>query len=269
MDKLFIIRNGLKCMETRFEQRSLRSIMISVSSSTESVSSKSDNIQISSCTVHDYEEQVKHVLEKYQKHTYHPCLLWQRPAPSRLIVRWMGGSLCNQTHIDPLANLYFVKDFSVLCERLERLARSYHLEFAPRVCTVLPRITEDMPLANIFHGRTVRLYYQLYSLSPIFRQHFLPHAQDWRAGLSRLKQYQQSLGYTAKSAIVFQWPFWKEVNDDVSTVTHMSNVLKSMDFADGSFEACEHDVNVDMNHLTLASVDRQKQLIIILNEAFL
>jgi hypothetical protein len=171
--------------------------------------------------------------------------MWHRPAPSRLIVKWMAGSLrllgvkevdSSQYHHDPLSNPTFIESFPEMCLKMYRLAQLYHLDFEPHIHTIFPRTTKDIPLAKIFRGRPVHLYYQLYSMDPQFRSQYIPHAQSWRRALLRLLDYQQSLAWHEQCCVRFSWPFFKGLNDDMNSTIYLAKSISESGLENMAFE---------------------------------
>lgn len=174
-------------------------------------------------TVDEYVQQVNLVLNYH--HLNGP---WFRPAPTRVNVNWMAMG-------EPLANKHLLSGYSELYLKLELLARNYNLKLKPNISTIMPLVTRDVPLAHVFRGRPVNLYYSLYSVDDEFRKRWLPLAQPWWEALARLEQFQSSMGWTDDSAIKFHWCFIKGHNDSLDQVRRTAEQIARIDLSGTSF----------------------------------
>lgn len=92
---------------------------------------------------------------------------------------------------EPLKNRALIADADSLLGELSR--RAVELGLRPRhlISTIFPRQL-DRPLDDIFITHHPDLHYSIYSMSPRFRQRWLPKAMPAEIALDRLMQWQRS-----------------------------------------------------------------------------
>lgn len=157
---------------------------------------------------------------------------------------------------EALANKHIVSHYDQFYDSLHELVvrqLGYH-SMKINLSTIMPYTIRDHTLSHIFKHKPVNLYYSLYSMSPAFRQKWIPNAISPTLALDKLKQLQtdyfthhtqqqlsQQHAETGSSTpsyipgVNFHWSFIANENDNEGDIRHMLSELSRYNFTNNKF----------------------------------
>ena len=121
---------------------------------------------------------------------------------------------------EPLANPTVTETSTELFQALHVMSRDLNLHIKFNVSTIMP-MTMRKSLVECFPLVTPTIYYSMYSVDPLFRQKWLPAAQNVHAALDQLYEYQ----HVTKKIIKLHGAFIAGENDHVDQVHDMMQAV--------------------------------------------